>query len=71
MGEKACEYSNLEYEFGKENLQKRPQDFVKKVQKLLKNTEKYLQIESLKEESKAELQQRKSSLQGVLQGETE
>lgn len=70
-GEKPCEYSNLQFEFGKENLQKMPPDFIKKVQKLLKNTEKYLQIESLKEESKAELLQRKSTLQGVLQGEIE
>lgn len=62
-------YSNLEYEFGKENLQTKPADFIKKIEKLLKNTEKYLKAENLKEESKIELFQKREKLQGVIRGE--
>ena len=68
-GEQVCDYSAADYEFGKENLQTRPIDFLKKIEKLLKNTEKYLQIEGLQQESKQELLQRKERLEGVLQGE--
>ena len=64
-----CEYSNAEYEFGKENLREMTMDFIKKVEKLLKNTEKYLQTENLKEESKNELLEKRERLQGVLRGE--
>ena len=68
-GGQVCDYSPAEYEFGKENLQKRPSDFLKKIEKLLKNTEKYLQIQGLQEESRQELLKRKNTLNGVLQGE--
>lgn len=64
-----CDYSNAEYEFGKENLKQMPADFIKKIEKLLKNTEKYLQSENLKEESKNELFEKRERLQGVLRGE--
>ena len=75
VGEKAkcggqvCVYSDAEYEFGKENLLAMPVDFVKKIEKLLKNTQKYLQIEGLQEESRNELLQREKTLKGVLNGE--
>ncbi len=63
------EYSELAYEFGKENLEKRPKAFLDKIKKLLKNVEKYLTIENLQEESKRELLERKAKLEGVLRGE--
>ena len=62
-------YSPAEYAFGKENLRVMGKAFTDKVKKLLKNTEKYLQIQSLGEKSREELEERKKRLQGVLQGE--
>lgn len=67
-GGQVCDYSPAELEFGKENLQNRPQDFLLKIRKNLKNTQQYLKIETLGEESKAELLQRKEKLEGVLAG---
>ena len=49
-------------------MQNRPQDFLLKIRKNLKNTQQYLKIETLGEESKAELLQRKEKLEGVLAG---
>lgn len=68
-GRQVCDYSPAEFEFGKENLQKMPKAFVAKLEKLLKNTERYLGIESLGEDSRTELEERKKKLQGVLSGE--
>ena len=62
-------YSDAEYEFGKENLEKMPSAFVKRIQKLLKNTDKYLQDPNLQESSRAALEEKKKRLQGVLNGE--
>ena len=67
MGQ-VCDYSDVEYAFGKENIQKRPQAFIEKLQKLLQNTEKYLSQENLQAESRAELEERRKILQGVLSG---
>ena len=62
-------YTDAEYEFGRENLAYMGEAFVSRMQKLIKNLEKYLSEPSLSEESKEELQKRKQRLQGVLQGE--
>ena len=67
-GEKQ-EYTDSELEFGKENLRTMPTAFVKRMEKLLKNTEKYLTRENLQESSRAELLTKKQRLQGVLSGE--
>lgn len=62
-------YTDAEYEFGRENLLQMGEAFVSRMQKLIKNLDSYLSQPTLSEESKAELQQRKQRLQGVLQGE--
>ncbi len=66
---KAQAYTDAEFEFGKENLSVRGEAFIKRMKKLLANTEKYLLQPSLQEESKAELLIKKERLQGVLSGE--
>ena len=68
-GAKASIYSDAEYEFGKENLETMPTAFVKRIQKLIKNTEKYLQDPNLQENSRQALEEKKKRLQGVLSGE--
>lgn len=68
-GAKANVYSDAEYEFGKENLATMPEAFVKRIQKLIKNTEKYLQDPNLQENSRQALKEKQKRLQGVLSGE--
>ena len=63
------EYTEAELEFGKENLRIMPTAFVKRMKKLLQNTEKYLMRENLQDSSRAELLTKKQRLQGVLNGE--
>ncbi len=63
-------YTDAEYEFGRENLQKRPEAFLLRTEKQLKNIDKYLAIPSLQAQSREELGIRKARLQGVLSGET-
>lgn len=62
-------YTELEYEFGRENLQKRGEDFLSRIRKLLKDTEKFLAVETLSLESREELSARKKRLQEVLGSE--
>ncbi|MBQ8229628.1 MAG: SAM-dependent methyltransferase [Clostridia bacterium] len=62
-------YTEAEYEFGKENLEKMPTAFTERLEKLIKNIEKYLKEPNLQAESRAELLKRKQRLQGVLSGE--
>ena len=62
-------YTDAEYEFGRENLACMSEAFCSRMQKLIKNLDRYLSEPSLSEDSRAELQQRKQRLQGVLQGE--
>lgn len=52
-------YTEKEYEFGRENLARLPEAFVKRTKKQIKNIEKYLKTPSLGEASRAELQERK------------
>ncbi len=60
-------YTDAEYEFGRENLQKKPQAFVKRTQKLIKNIDKYLKVPTLGKDSQAELIQRKARLMEALE----
>ena len=59
-------YSDLEYEFGRENLRAKPTAFIKRINKLLKNIEKYFENPALSKESRAELTDRKQRLEMVL-----
>lgn len=63
------DYSDAEYEFGRENLEKMPTAFVEKVEKWIKNTDAYLANPALQEDSRQALEARKKRLQGVLSGE--
>ena len=63
-----CEYSDLEYAFGKENLAVYPEAFIKRTEKQIRNIERYLSRPSLQEESRRELTERKNKLTGVLNG---
>lgn len=58
-------YSDLEIEFGKENLSFKPQAFVKRMQKLLADLDGYLQLEVSKE-SKKELLSRREKIKEAL-----
>ena len=62
-------YTDAEYEFGRENLRDMPKAFVKRTQKQIDNIGKYLNEPQLQEESKAALIARRKRLQGVLNGE--
>ena len=69
-GMPACaEYTEAEYEFGRENLAYMPAAFVKRTKKHIANIEKYLKQPNLQEESRQSLILRKERLQGVLDGE--
>ena len=68
-GEQSRKYSEVEYEFGRENLEKRCEGFVKRTEKLIKNLQKYLQEPNLQAESRVELENRLERLKGVLSGE--
>lgn len=63
-------YSDMEYEFGRENLKDRPQAFLKRMKKFLKDMDKYLSAPTLQEKSRMEIEARKKKLQEVLNGET-
>ena len=63
-------YSDMEYEFGRDNLKDRPQAFLKRMKKLLKDMNKYLSAPTLQEKSRAEIELRQRKLQEVLNGET-
>ena len=63
---KECAYTDAEFEFGKDNLRERGEAFLLRIQKLLKDTEKYLTRENLQEESRAQLLKRKERLQDEL-----
>ena len=63
------DYTDAEYEFGKDNLREMGEAFVERTKRLLKDIDRYLARENLQEESKADLERRKARLQGVLSGE--
>ena len=62
-------YTAAEYEFGQGNLRNRPQAFLDRTQKQIDDLERYMAMPSLQAHSKAELLQRQTRLQGVLNGE--
>ncbi len=62
-------YTDAEFEFGKENLSTYGDAFIRRIKKLLSNTENYLLHPSLQEESRVALEEKKERLQGVLSGE--
>ncbi len=68
-GERFEEYSDAEYEFGRENLREMPDAFVRRAQKQIGNIGKYLLQPNLQEESRAALLARRARLEGVLKGE--
>jgi tRNA (adenine22-N1)-methyltransferase len=68
-GGQVREYSDYDFEFGRDNLKERPEAFLKRTAKLLKDTLRYLERENLQEESVLELTERKRKLEGVLSGE--
>ena len=65
-GETPQTYSEMEIEFGKENLDTLPSAFVERTEKQLKDIEKYLAIGNLQEESRAELLLRKEKLREAI-----
>ncbi len=68
-GQVCDEYTEAEYEFGRENLKTMPTAFVERIKKQIANIEKYLTEPNLQTESKEALFARKARLEGVLQGE--
>lgn len=68
-GQEIEDYTDAEYEFGRENLATMPKAFVKRTQKQINNIGKYLNEPNLQEESKQALLLRRERLQGVLNGE--
>ena len=64
-GEAKQTYTEMEIEFGKENLETLPSAFVGRVEKQLRDIEQYLQS-NLQEESRAELLRRKARLQEAI-----
>ncbi len=64
-GERAQEYSDAEYEFGRENLQTRPAAFLERTERQLKNLSRYLSDPARRKESREELLKRKRSLEGA------
>ena len=64
-----CPYTDAEYEFGRGNLQDFPEAFVKRLNKLIANIEKYLKEPNLQEGSRLTLIRRKERLEGVLHRE--
>jgi len=70
-GEPVQDYSELEYEFGRENLRVRSLEFLQRTEKQLKNVLLYLSDPALQAGSREALEKRKRSLEKVLNNETE
>lgn len=68
-GEAPQTYTEAETEFGRENLLSPSDCFKKRIERLLKETETYLQSSSLSDESKRALTERREKLRGVKNGE--
>jgi tRNA (adenine22-N1)-methyltransferase len=64
--EEPQEYSDLEFEFGRENLSLRPKAFLERTKKQLDCVEKCLTDEKLQEKSRAELLERAKRMKEVL-----
>ena len=59
-------YTPLEYEFGRENIREKGEDFQKLVKKRLEETAAWLETEGLKEESKRSLTEKRKRLEEAL-----
>ncbi len=59
-------YTERELEFGKDNLLTRPEAFIQRTERQLKQIRTYLTREHMQEESKRELEERKRHLEEVL-----
>ena len=68
-GECAEDYSEDEYEFGRDNLRERGEAFLQRMEKLLNEAKKYLDCTKLKEESRLALEQRAERLERVLKND--
>ncbi len=68
-GQVCVEYTDAEYEFGRENLLFCPEAFVKRIKKQMAKLDKCLKQENLQEISREGLEKRRARLQGVLHGE--
>ncbi len=68
-GQVRDEYTEAEFEFGRDNVATMPDAFVKRVKKQIANIGKYLSQPNLQEESRRRLEERRSRLRGVLNGE--
>ncbi len=68
-GQVRVEYTDAEYEFGRENLTLTVPAFIARTKKQLRNIDQYLTQPNLQEESRRQLLDRKERLQGVLNGE--
>ena len=66
-GEQVRVYSDLDYEFGKDNLALFPDAFLEKIEKQIKNIKQYLLQQNLQEESRQDLERRKNKLQEIVQ----
>ena len=66
-GEAPQRYLEQEIEFGKENLDELPLAFVERTKKQCRDIDRYLSAESLQEESRAALLERRARLQGVIE----
>ena len=64
-------YTEWEIEFGRDNLKKRGDDFLKRISRRLKDTQGFLERENLQDKSREELLQRKHRLERVLNDEIE
>ena len=67
VGKQITPYNEEEYEFGRENLAKKGEAFVKRTKKQLAQIEEVLKNPEVSEESKKELLERKKRLQGALE----
>lgn len=65
-GEAAQVYSEMEIEFGKENMETLPSAFLERTAKHLEDVERFLATDGLQEESRAGLLARKAKLEKVL-----
>jgi tRNA (adenine22-N1)-methyltransferase len=65
-GEEKQVYSEMEIEFGKENLATLPDAFLERTRKQLGDIERFLSTDRLQEGSRAELLMRKAKLEAVL-----
>ena len=68
-GTKTQAYTEAEYEFGRDNLRERGEAFLRRMEILHEKLGDYMRREGLSDESRAELEERRIRLQGVLRGE--